>query len=168
MKYKGLDEIIKKLDLAVLDYSNTLKLLDSEMNNVITIDSGSDWVFQTDFLGFQKLSKENQKELLKATWSYVEYQKGLLKSIEDVIVKPRYHVWYIDFEHTKRYFIKVQDHKTNLPRLIITKLDVANLSHDDEYSGFYELTADDIYLLPKEWLPYSFGGLGLTKIKEVL
>lgn len=166
MSEKSFDRQIKNLMLTKWEKTNTIQIIDSNISPVLTIKYNMGWVLQTEDMGFSELALSNQRSLLKAAFKYVEYLNNLTKSIDYLVEDKRYHVWYLDHDLKLRYFRKTAFGKNGYKRLIsVSMLD--GISNNNDYVDDYKLTEDEIYLLPKEWRPLDFGGLGLTKYEVV-
>jgi hypothetical protein len=166
MSEKSFDRQITNLMLTKWETTDKIQILDSNIRPVLVIKYNMGWVLETESMGFSELTLSNQRSLLKAAFKYVEYLNKISKSLEDLEEDTRYHVWYLDHDLKIHYFRKVIAKPIGFKRLVSVSMDCGIYDNKD-YVEDYKLTADEIYLLPKEWKPLEFGGLGLTKCEVV-
>lgn len=166
MSEKSFDRQIKNLMLTKWETTDKIQIIDSNISPVLTIKYNMGWVLQTEDMGFSELTLANQRCLLKSAFKYVDYLNNISKSLDDLEEDTRYHVWYLDHDLKIHYFRKVIAKPIGFKRLISVSMDCGIYDNKD-YVEDYKLTEYEILLLPEEWRPLEFGGLGLTKCEVV-
>lgn len=166
MSEKSFDRQIKNLMLTKWETTDKIQILDSNIRPVLVIKYNMGWVLETESMGFSELTLSNQRSFLKSAFNYVDYLNTISKSLEDLDEDKRYHVWYLDHDLKIHYFRKVIAKPIGFKRLISVSMDCGIYDNKD-YVEDYKLTEYEILLLPKEWRPLEFGGLGLAKCEVV-